>query len=167
LQPVEETTIESENLSQPSLWKGRQAIKPLERNVWWPGLPDGFQTKNPNLGKFWRALEWKILVYNMAIWNILGPFVIIYGRLVLFFVHLVYFPNLVCLDQGKSGNPAGCTPAMFFFAVNQWQKSVHDWSLRNHWKLHLAVCPAKKIILLVFLKCIHRRTIYLVFQFQN
>jgi hypothetical protein len=22
-----------------------------------------FQTKNPNLGKFWRALEWKLLVY--------------------------------------------------------------------------------------------------------
>jgi hypothetical protein len=22
-----------------------------------------FQTKNPNLGKFWRALEWEMLVY--------------------------------------------------------------------------------------------------------
>jgi hypothetical protein len=30
-----------------------------------------FQTKNPNLGKFWRALEWKMLKYFMAIWNIL------------------------------------------------------------------------------------------------
>jgi hypothetical protein len=29
-----------------------------------------FQTKNPNLGKFWRALEWKLLVYFMVIWNI-------------------------------------------------------------------------------------------------
>jgi hypothetical protein len=31
------------------------------------GLPDGihiFETKNPNLGKFWRALEWKRLVYE-------------------------------------------------------------------------------------------------------
>jgi hypothetical protein len=27
-----------------------------------------FQTKNPNLGTFWRALEWKMLVYFMAIW---------------------------------------------------------------------------------------------------
>jgi hypothetical protein len=26
-----------------------------------------FQTKNPNLGKFWRALQWKILVYFMTI----------------------------------------------------------------------------------------------------
>jgi hypothetical protein len=23
-----------------------------------------FQTKNPNLGKFWRVLEWKMLVYS-------------------------------------------------------------------------------------------------------
>jgi hypothetical protein len=42
---------------------------------WNPGLPEVFfQTKNPNLGKFWRALEWKMLVYFMAIWYILWPF---------------------------------------------------------------------------------------------
>jgi hypothetical protein len=29
-----------------------------------------FQTKNPNLGKFLMALEWKMLVYFMTIWNI-------------------------------------------------------------------------------------------------
>jgi hypothetical protein len=37
---------------------------------------DCFHTKNPNLGKFWKALEWKMLVcifygqmvYFMAIW---------------------------------------------------------------------------------------------------
>jgi hypothetical protein len=51
------------------------------------GLPHGlFQIKNPNLGKFWRALEWKMLAYFMAIWNILHPFGIIYGRLVWFMV---------------------------------------------------------------------------------
>jgi hypothetical protein len=27
------------------------------------------QTKNPNLGKFRRALTWKMLVYLIAIWN--------------------------------------------------------------------------------------------------
>jgi hypothetical protein len=28
------------------------------------GLPDGiFRTKKPNLGIFWSALEWKMLVY--------------------------------------------------------------------------------------------------------
>jgi hypothetical protein len=41
-----------------------------------------FQTKNPNLGKFWMDLEWKMLLYFMTIWNILGPFGIIYDRLV-------------------------------------------------------------------------------------
>jgi hypothetical protein len=37
-----------------------------------------FQTKNPNLGKFWRALDWKKLIYFfghlgyfMEIWEIL------------------------------------------------------------------------------------------------
>jgi hypothetical protein len=41
-----------------------------------------FQTKNPDLGKIWWALEWKMLSYFMAIWNILLPFGLIYGRLV-------------------------------------------------------------------------------------
>jgi hypothetical protein len=40
------------------------------------------QTKNPNFGKFWRVLEWKILVDFMTIWNILWPFGLIYGHLV-------------------------------------------------------------------------------------
>jgi hypothetical protein len=26
-----------------------------------------FQTKKPNLGKFWRALDWEMLIYIMAI----------------------------------------------------------------------------------------------------
>jgi hypothetical protein len=30
-----------------------------------------FQTKNLNLGKFWRALGEKMFVYFMPIWNIL------------------------------------------------------------------------------------------------
>jgi hypothetical protein len=29
-----------------------------------------FQTKNTNLGTFWRVLRWKMLVYIMAIWSI-------------------------------------------------------------------------------------------------
>jgi hypothetical protein len=33
-----------------------------------------FQTKNTNLGKFWRVLQRKMLVYIMAIWSILRPF---------------------------------------------------------------------------------------------
>jgi hypothetical protein len=35
-----------------------------------------FQTDKPNLGKFWRDLQWKTLVYFMAIWYIFRPFCI-------------------------------------------------------------------------------------------
>jgi hypothetical protein len=43
-----------------------------------------FQTKNPNLGKFWRVLLRKLLEYCMTIWSILRSLKIFYG-------HLVYF----------------------------------------------------------------------------
>jgi hypothetical protein len=47
-----------------------------------------------------------MLVYFMTIWNNLWPFGIIYIRLVYIVCgHLLYFPNLECLDQEKSGNP--------------------------------------------------------------
>jgi hypothetical protein len=69
-----------------------------------------FQTQNPNLGKFWMALNCSLLVYSMIIWNILWPFGIIYDRLVKFVDFCYIFPNLVCnlvcFDQVKSGNPA-------------------------------------------------------------
>jgi hypothetical protein len=45
-----------------------------------------FQTKDPNLGKFGRALQWKTLVYFIAIWSILQPIGIFNGRLVYFVV---------------------------------------------------------------------------------
>jgi hypothetical protein len=54
-----------------------------------------FQTKKPNLGKFWRALEWQNLVYSMAIWNILRPFCTIYGHFVQFMAILLFSGNLV------------------------------------------------------------------------
>jgi hypothetical protein len=40
-----------------------------------------FPTRNSILGKFWIALEWKMSGCFMAIWNILQPFGIIFGRL--------------------------------------------------------------------------------------
>jgi uncharacterized Tic20 family protein len=61
-----------------------------------------FKTKNRNLGKFWRALEWKILVYFMTIWNILLPFGIVYGHLELG----IFFPPWYVWTKKKSGNPA-------------------------------------------------------------
>jgi hypothetical protein len=49
------------------------------------------QTKNPNLGKFWRAFEWKMLVYLMTIGNIIWPLGIIYSRFSLL-SYGIFFP---------------------------------------------------------------------------
>jgi hypothetical protein len=60
------------------------------------GLPDGmFQTKSPNLGEFWRALEWTKLVFSRAIWTIY------YGLLVYF---KAISPRFGILNKEKSGN---------------------------------------------------------------
>jgi hypothetical protein len=65
-----------------------------------------FQTKIPYLGKFWRALDWKMFIYFTAIWYILWRFGIFYDHL----VHLVFiwyfFSGFGVTYQEKSGNPA-------------------------------------------------------------
>jgi hypothetical protein len=53
-----------------------------------------FQTKNPNLGKFLRTVDWKMLMYCMAIWNILETFGTYYDHLV-HFVFIFYILVLV------------------------------------------------------------------------
>jgi hypothetical protein len=63
-----------------------------------------FQTKIPALGKFWRILLWKILVYFMTISTILEPLEIFYGHLVYFMVIWYIFPRFGIFDQEKSGN---------------------------------------------------------------
>jgi hypothetical protein len=56
-----------------------------------------FQTKNTNLGKFLRALDGKMFIYCMAIWNTLRTFAIFYDHLEYFsdiwdfYDHLVHF----------------------------------------------------------------------------
>jgi hypothetical protein len=66
-----------------------------------------FQTKNPNSGKFWRALDWKILRYFMTICNILRTFGIFYNHLVgTLCLFATFFPVLVSWTREKSGNPA-------------------------------------------------------------
>jgi hypothetical protein len=64
-----------------------------------------FQTKNPNLGKFWRVLQWKMLVYFMAIWSNLWQFCIFYDHLVYFVLILYILSRFGMLRQEKSGNP--------------------------------------------------------------
>jgi hypothetical protein len=64
-----------------------------------------FQTNNPNFGKFWKALDWKMLIYFMASWTILETFGIFYDHL----VHLVFIWYIMSgfgiIYQEKSGNP--------------------------------------------------------------
>jgi hypothetical protein len=63
-------------------------------------VPNGtFSNKNPNLGIFWRALEYKMLVYFMAIWNIWQPFGIPYSHLVHFWSFGVFLHVLVCFTH--------------------------------------------------------------------
>jgi hypothetical protein len=54
-----------------------------------------FQTKNLNLDKFWWTLEWIMLKYFMAIWNILRTLGIFYDHLVHFMLIWYIFPVLV------------------------------------------------------------------------
>jgi hypothetical protein len=77
-----------------------------------------FRTQNPNLGKFRRELEWKMLVYFMTIWNILRPFGIFYDHLQYFIAIwyilwpfgivcglLVYFSQLFLFGSRKIWQP--------------------------------------------------------------
>jgi hypothetical protein len=64
-----------------------------------------FQSKNPNSGKFWRFLQWKILLYFMAIWFILLPFGIFCGHFGIVYGYLANFSRFGMLHQERSGNP--------------------------------------------------------------
>jgi hypothetical protein len=77
-----------------------------------------FQTKNPDLSKFWKVLQWKVLLNFPSIWYLLWPFGEFFGHLVCFLViwyilwsfgilcgHLVQFPHFGMFYVQKSGNP--------------------------------------------------------------
>jgi hypothetical protein len=64
-----------------------------------------FQTKNPDLGKFWRGLDWKMLFYFMAIWNILRTYGIYFDNLAYFVFIWYIFSGFGIMCQEKSGNP--------------------------------------------------------------
>jgi hypothetical protein len=68
-----------------------------------------FQTKNSDLGKFWRALGGKMLIYFMAIWNILWTFGIFYDHLVHFVFLWYILSGFGIVYQEKSGYPDACT----------------------------------------------------------
>jgi hypothetical protein len=72
------------------------------------GLPDSiFSNQKSNLGKFWSALQWKMLVILCTYFlSILRPFDIFYGNFVYFVVVWYIFPRVGKFYQEKSGNLA-------------------------------------------------------------
>jgi hypothetical protein len=77
-----------------------------------------FQTKSLNLGKFGRALDWKMLIYFMTIWNILWRFGIFYDHFVLIWYifsgfGIMYKENLATLTQNSAKSPC---PAVFIYS---------------------------------------------------
>jgi hypothetical protein len=62
-----------------------------------------FQAKNSNLGKIWMTLDWKLLIYFMAIWNILQTFEIFYDILCSFGTFFRFWYHVPKI----SGNPDG------------------------------------------------------------
>jgi hypothetical protein len=103
-------------------------------------------TKIPIFGIFWRALEWKILVYYLALWYIWWPFVnfMIFGKfnghllnLVNIFVHFLHFGTLY---RRKSDNPASkCIVT----------KSLITKSAPNDSHFFVRICTRKKMSFLI------------------
>jgi hypothetical protein len=83
------------------------------------------QTKNPNMGNFWRALQKKMLVYFMGIWSILQPFGILYGHLVYFVVIWYISPRFGMLYRERSGNPALGTLQVIAAGIKPWPLGKH------------------------------------------
>jgi hypothetical protein len=74
-----------------------------------------FQTRNPNFGKFWSALDWKMLRYFMAICSILRAFGILYNHMVHFVSIRYIISGFGIMDQEKSGNPGSLGILWFGF----------------------------------------------------
>jgi hypothetical protein len=107
-----------------------------------------FQTKNANLGKFWRVLQWKILVSFMTIWSVLWPLEIFHGHLVYFVVIGFIFTRFGILYQEKS-----CNPDMDAFSYKVLEtfkkkfKSKRFKSIQNETKISI---QSKEDLLIIF-----------------
>jgi hypothetical protein len=125
-----------------------------------------FQTKYPNLGIFWRALECKMLVYFMTIWNIWQPFVIsilwsfgkFYWPFTTFFTSLVSCTkkNLAILNNCETSRLSPKTnelsPKIPFVNANIYLKRpAHgrgSWTLISK-ILNQLICQVQKLTALI------------------
>jgi hypothetical protein len=91
-----------------------------------PGLPDGLvSSQKSHLGTFLRALDWKMSIYFMAIWNLWLAFRIFYDRLVHVVLIGYIFPVLVswhpCMTQQQKWTPGPTyLTSKAFFIVPAW-----------------------------------------------
>jgi hypothetical protein len=93
------------------------------------GLPDGlFLNRNPHLDKFLRALDWKMLIYFMAIWNILRPFGKFYEHMALFELIWYNFFRLWYHVPRKIWQPGVATFLVGIFFVSRFQFLIPGWS---------------------------------------
>jgi hypothetical protein len=86
-----------------------------------------FQTKDPNLGKFWRVWQWKMLVVFRAILSILQTNGIVYGHLVHFVVICYIFSCVgMYVVPGKIWQPWWVAFFRDFFGIflqHAWSES--------------------------------------------
>jgi hypothetical protein len=82
-----------------------------------------FQTKNPNWGKCWRALDWKMLIYFMAIWNILQTLGIFYDQLV-HFVFIWYIILVWVIFSKKNLATLTWTAVSWIHVINIFRQNL-------------------------------------------
>jgi hypothetical protein len=97
-----------------------------------------FETKNPILGKFWRenvGILYGHLEYFTVIWNILRPFVVLYGHLAMLWQFGMYiFPCFGSkLGQEKSGNPGRMQIGSDTRALDRFRNEMQfgNWLLKT------------------------------------
>jgi hypothetical protein len=85
-----------------------------------------FPTKNPNFGKFWRALEWKMLIYFMTIKSILRPFGIIMAVWYSLWSFGIYSPRFWYIVSRKIWQPCSFEGAIFPIFECQVKVSIRN-----------------------------------------
>jgi hypothetical protein len=80
IRPIWVTLLEKKPLPGNESAEKKRLVQILRKQQQQPNRDQGcqmacFETKNPTLGKFWRVLQWKMLVYFMDTGSILRTFV--------------------------------------------------------------------------------------------
>jgi hypothetical protein len=109
------------------------------------------QTQTPNLDKFLRALDWKILIKFMAIWNIWLTFGIFYDHLVHLLLIWYIFAGFCIIDQNKSGNPGPFDQCTFnsthFLFCRLCSSCPQNRSNYDNWHFHCGLTQLETTIL--------------------